>query len=40
MILIPDNILLDKINNIKIADFGISAVLKDDNNANENIDKI
>ena len=36
----PDNILLDKDNNIKIADFGISAVFKDDNNANENVDEI
>jgi len=35
----PDNILLDKDNNIKIADFGISAVFKDDNNANEKIDE-
>jgi len=35
----PDNILLDKDNNIKIADFGISAIFKDDNNGNENIDE-
>jgi len=36
----PDNILLDKDNNIKIADFGISAVFKDENNSNENVEEI
>ena len=35
----PDNILLDRNNNIKISDFGISALFLDNNNNNENRNK-
>jgi len=35
-----DNILLDRNNNIKIVDFGLSALMKDDNPINKNKDSI